>query len=193
MVLALVEFDDDWPYQLSRWALCAGAAWSATQGAGWRRVGFAIMAVIYNPIAPISFDDEWWIVNVLTAVFLCICTAGARLAALQSGLKAVWNEVRAFDWGIVAGSAFFLVVLISFIASPFLEGSKKQTSTDFKPLIKLPPSTYWNEQKQAEAAVLREKILKKIEESKNKPSHAEERGNDQLEGLPTLKALPLDD
>jgi hypothetical protein len=60
IVLALVEFDAGWVYQLSRWGLCAAAGWAAFTLRGWRRWALAVVAVLFNPIALIGFEEEEW-------------------------------------------------------------------------------------------------------------------------------------
>ena len=57
----------DWPYsyyQLLRWVVCAAGAYSAyiayNQGrTGWTGL-FAIVAVLFNPIAPFYMERETW-------------------------------------------------------------------------------------------------------------------------------------
>ena len=78
LLLALVKFHVYWPYQLSRWTLCAGGVWLAFKTTGWRRVAVGALAVIYNPLAPVHFGDLWPWVNGLSAAILLLVhpTAG---------------------------------------------------------------------------------------------------------------------
>ena len=68
MILALVKFPALWPYQLARWAICAGAGWGAYHAGGWRQGLLGVLAVLYNPFQPIAFGDLWPWVNGLSAV-----------------------------------------------------------------------------------------------------------------------------
>ncbi len=77
-------------YQLMRWCICGCAAYLAYQhykekGGGFRRVTrseanairftiiFIVIAIVYNPIAPIHLSrEEWVVINIITMfIFLC--------------------------------------------------------------------------------------------------------------------------
>lgn len=74
--LAFSDFQSEWPYQLSRWALCAIALWVGlklwNQGMRLGLIPLAVAAVAFNPLAPIYFsEDEWKVVDWIGAfVFL---------------------------------------------------------------------------------------------------------------------------
>lgn len=70
LLLALVKFPAPWPYQLSRWAICAGAGWCSYKTGGWRRGVLAVLAVLYNPFQPIAFGDLWPWINALSFMLL---------------------------------------------------------------------------------------------------------------------------
>lgn len=77
VILAVHEFDDQWIYDLSHWAFFAIAALGAWQLIRFRWVLVAI-AILYNPIRPISFEREHWeAVNWISAlVFVFIAWKG---------------------------------------------------------------------------------------------------------------------
>ncbi len=75
IVLALADFREEWIYDLSKWALCGLCVYGGFQSwkAGERRrlVPLGILAVIFNPFAPIRFGDAWKVVDGLaSAAFL---------------------------------------------------------------------------------------------------------------------------
>lgn len=100
--VAVIKFDALWPYQLARWALCAGCGWSAYQSRGWRRGLLGALAVIYNPIQPIAFGDLWPWVNGLSAVLLIIALPPGSWPTKESSL----NYGRA----VIGGVAIFLTI-----------------------------------------------------------------------------------
>lgn len=65
-MLAVSDFGQEWIYQLSTWSLCAVASWSGIKfwNNGLRHWLFPLgfIGVIFNPIAPIRFDKEEWII-----------------------------------------------------------------------------------------------------------------------------------
>lgn len=103
VVLALVPFYGEWVYQLSHWGVCGIALWC-----GWQRwkegvrgwlVPLGIVAVLFNPIAPINFArDEWVNVDWIAAVVFLITAdwnAGwVRMLARGIGkiTKFLWRE-----------------------------------------------------------------------------------------------------
>jgi hypothetical protein len=75
IVLALADFRDGWIYDLSKWALCGVCAYTGfrfwKEGSRRLLIPLGIMAVIFNPFAPIRFGDAWPIVDTLaSAAFL---------------------------------------------------------------------------------------------------------------------------
>ena len=73
LVLALVEFHGIWVYQISRWGICAAMVFEASRMPGNFRWPLWVLAVIYNPIAPIHFDDGWTLVNWMSTAALLLC------------------------------------------------------------------------------------------------------------------------
>jgi hypothetical protein len=70
-ILGMTHFDEDWVYQLSSWAICGVAIYGILKLKGAWRWPLAILAVLFNPIAPIHFDpEEWKSVDVLSSVVL---------------------------------------------------------------------------------------------------------------------------
>ena len=85
-VLGTVSFYSDWVYQLSRWGVCASAVYGALGAKGAWRWPLWILAVIYNPIAPVHFEgDQWKVVNWLSSAVLAICAT--RTLALLTAFK----------------------------------------------------------------------------------------------------------
>ena len=76
IVLALADFSgEEWIYDLSKWALCGLCVYAGFQswkeGSRRRLVPLGILAVIFNPFAPIRFGDSWKAVDALAgATFL---------------------------------------------------------------------------------------------------------------------------
>lgn len=75
-VLGIADFQFIWVYQISKWLLCGVAAFAA-----WKRfksenklqaLAFSVLAILFNPISPISFSEsEWKIIDfVAVIVFL---------------------------------------------------------------------------------------------------------------------------
>ena len=115
---AVLIFSDfpDWGYQLSKWGLTsvAGiAAWHLWRaGARQSVIPLAATAAVFNPIAPISFDeDEWRLVDGLAAIAFLLYVkniqvwisshrraVGAAIAVLSlAGLGVLWKEDRRKD------------------------------------------------------------------------------------------------
>jgi hypothetical protein len=83
MVLVLVELPNEWSYQLSRWALFLIAAGTGTlrwkNGVRTGTIPLVVLAVIFNPIAPISFkEDEWRVVDCIAAGVFMLHVARGR-------------------------------------------------------------------------------------------------------------------
>lgn len=61
-------------YQLMRWCICGCAGYIAYQhykekGCGFLTVAFIVIAVLYNPIAPIHlFREAWAVINIVAAL-----------------------------------------------------------------------------------------------------------------------------
>lgn len=88
--LALLEFNPPfrfssvrWPFQLSQWAICAGSALLGLRFGRntWRGIVILIVAVLFNPIAPIRFDQAWSAVEWIAAAALISTTEVARRCA----------------------------------------------------------------------------------------------------------------
>ena len=107
VVLALADFRNEWSYDLSKWALCGGCLyrgwlfWKAGMRRGLLPLG--ILAVIFNPFAPIRFDEEEWrIFDWIAAAVFFYYVPGlrARLINLRRhwlliglGVVAVWAAI----------------------------------------------------------------------------------------------------
>jgi hypothetical protein len=77
VVLTLADFREEWIYDLSKWALCGVCGYTGFRfwKEGSRRVlvPLGIMAVIFNPFAPIRFGDAWKFVDALAgATFFAV-------------------------------------------------------------------------------------------------------------------------
>ena len=88
--LALLEFNPPfrfssvrWPFQLSQWAICAGSALLGLRFGRntWRGIVILIVAVLFNPIAPIRFDQAWSAVEWIAAAALISTTEVVRRCA----------------------------------------------------------------------------------------------------------------
>lgn len=81
LLLTLVKFHMYWPYQLSRWGLCAGGICLASRGNDWRYIVVGALAVIYNPLLPFHFNDAWpWVNGISAAGWLAVHPAAARIS-----------------------------------------------------------------------------------------------------------------
>jgi hypothetical protein len=62
--IALIDFSGDWVYDLSKWGVCAGCLFVGyqrwTEGERKWLIPLGIVAVLFNPIAPIRFDSYEW-------------------------------------------------------------------------------------------------------------------------------------
>lgn len=112
-ILAFVEFDSLWPYQLSRWALCSGSAILAVRfgPSTWRGIVACILAVLFNPIAPIHFGDAWPVVDCLSAISLIVISPNVANFRIQDWVRRGRALYRIFtDWL----AKLFVVLLIIF-------------------------------------------------------------------------------
>lgn len=91
-VLVFASFDSGWRYQLSQWSLTLAAIGFAASfwGEGVRHwiIPLVAVAVLFNPLAPISFHrDEWRIVDgVAAGIFLVYIRSFRRSKAAVVGL-----------------------------------------------------------------------------------------------------------
>lgn len=70
VILTLVHFDAYWVYQLSRWGGCAAAVFCALNvDKGWQWPLW-VLALLFNPIAPIHFKRDAW--QVIDGVAACV-------------------------------------------------------------------------------------------------------------------------
>ncbi|WP_367871025.1 DUF6804 family protein [Luteolibacter sp. Populi] len=74
VVLSFCDFDKIWIYQLTRIGVTAAAVFLAIILRGWQMFAAILIAVLFNPIAPIDFDNSAWTVVDLSAgmVFLIL-------------------------------------------------------------------------------------------------------------------------
>lgn len=112
LLLALVKFHAIWPYQLSRWGICAGSVWLAVKFIGWRRATAAVLAVIYNPIQPIAFGELWPWVNGLSAVALVVAGADLARASKWIGEVARDEDIRVFVFVMALATVSLGVVML---------------------------------------------------------------------------------
>lgn len=94
VLLALSDFDGDWIYDLSKWGLCVGCSYIAHQfwkeGVRKLLIPMGILAIVFNPIAPIHFDsDEWQVVDWIAA--------GALLLYVKE-IRAFCHKTPVFLW-----------------------------------------------------------------------------------------------
>ena len=152
-MLAFVRFHAIWPYQLSRWGLCAGAGWAAYRTAGWRRAGLVVLAVIYNPLQPITFDALWpWVNGLSAACFIALTPFPARVRRWEKW-PWIWGDVKTagkgFLWAAVgtvvvvsAGAVGTVVVVSAGLAIKRHYDVKKEAAQREEALI-APPLEFW--------------------------------------------------
>lgn len=127
VILIFAEFDSLWPYQLSRWALCSGSAILAFRFGPdtWRGVVACIIAILFNPIAPIHFGDAWPVIDCLAAIALIVISPNPSNSRKEDWIRrarALRNIVGdGFTWLMVTGGAVLIVCLIWDIASGNME------------------------------------------------------------------------
>lgn len=134
MVLALAEFNDQWIYDLSKWALCAGCLYQGYQfwHAGMRRaiLPLGILAIIFNPIAPIHFEEsEWVVVDWIAAVIFVAYLPGA-LRFLIKLPSILWRAfVRLPEEDLISWLAVRVIVVFGVFAGAVIGVSKIRDST----------------------------------------------------------------
>jgi hypothetical protein len=70
LVLPFIDFDQIWVYQLTRIAVTIGAVFLAIALRGWQMVAAVVFAILFNPILPIDFDkNAWMVVDLVAAVY----------------------------------------------------------------------------------------------------------------------------
>lgn len=121
VILAVSDFGALWPYQLSRWAMCIAAIVLTVQvnSNTWRGIITMIVAILFNPIAPVHFRDMWPAVDSLSAVALVI--AAPKTGRLYDRERL--SRARDFVEKLCIG-CFGVVVIFFFayIAWSFLSG-----------------------------------------------------------------------
>lgn len=123
VILIFAEFDSLWPYQLSQWAICSGSAILAFRFGPdtWRGVVACIIAILFNPIAPIHFGDAWPVIDCLAAIALIVISPNPSNFRKEDWIRrarALRNLVRdGFALLMVTGGAVLIVCLIWDIAS----------------------------------------------------------------------------
>ena len=111
VILALADFRNEWIYDLSKWALFATCLYQGYRfwQNGMRRglVPLGILAVIFNPIAPIRFDeDEWRVVDWIAAVVFLF-----HVPKLREGIQ----RMRASQWILASLGVVALWGVITFV------------------------------------------------------------------------------
>ncbi len=70
LVLPFLDFGQIWVYQLTRIAVTIGAVFLAIILRGWQMVAAVVVAILFNPIIPIEFDrDAWMVVDLAAALY----------------------------------------------------------------------------------------------------------------------------
>lgn len=154
VILAIVDFDGIWIYDLSKWALCGICAFLGFQT--WREgsrrhlIVLGIIAVIYNPFAPIRFGDGWKVVNAL---------AGATFLGLflwdAAWIEKAWNNRKKIGtYAFMGALACFGVSILAGTYHDSKSGGPERRAADLK--VK---------REQADA-VARERLMKSLGEKK---------------------------
>lgn len=130
LFLALVKIPALWPYQISRWAICAGAGWCSYKTRSWRRGVLAVSAVLYNPIQPVVFGELWpWINGASTVAFLVI------LASLRKIKKETFKR---------AGALLALALIVAFGGWAIVAFCKKTALKPSSQITDAAPVDWWN-------------------------------------------------
>jgi hypothetical protein len=73
LILPFLDFEQIWIYQITRIAVTIGAVFLAIILRGWQMVAAAVVAILFNPIIPIDFDRQaWMVVDLAASVFFTI-------------------------------------------------------------------------------------------------------------------------
>jgi hypothetical protein len=73
VVLLFMDFDQVWIYQITRIAVTIVAVFLAIVLRGWQKVVAILVGILFNPLIPIDFDRQAWVVvDVATAIFLIV-------------------------------------------------------------------------------------------------------------------------
>lgn len=123
IVLAHANFDEIWPYQLSRWALCIGAVLLVREFGfkTWRGILALSIAVAFNPVSPIEFDDAWPMVDYIAAAALVALAPIGWASLVGRFLKWFFTDANG-DWGFeglawrYAGLCFALFIIGGYTA-----------------------------------------------------------------------------
>lgn len=149
-ILAFADFKAAWIYDLSNWALCGLCGYKGFQswkeGAKRILVPLGILAVIFNPFAPIRFGDAWKVVDSLAgATFLgaFLCSAG--------WIEKAWRKRKMI--GIYAFMGALACFTASILAEAYLDsknGDPERRAAELK------------ERKAKADAVERERLMKSV-------------------------------
>ena len=69
----MFDFSEIWIFQLTKIGVTTASIFLAIILSGWQRVVAIIIAVLFNPLVPIQFDeDAWRVVDFITGIFFGI-------------------------------------------------------------------------------------------------------------------------
>jgi hypothetical protein len=121
-----VGSDPRWPFQLSGWALCVGSILLGIQYGQktWRGFAAFVVAVLFNPIAPIRFNDAWPTVELITAAGL-MAAAPATLSLFYK--RKSWARFKhvaqlVWGWSILSFLTLFGIALLGFTIWAYVTG-----------------------------------------------------------------------
>jgi len=143
LLLALVKFSAYWPYQASRWALCAAGIWLAVQSTGWRRVLAGALAVIYNPFDPLAFGDLWpWVNAASAAACFSVSKVPAKMMKWPRW-RELWGDVKTTVKALVGFiiGGLILAGIGGVVIHHFVE-KEKERKRDAQ--LVAPPVDWWN-------------------------------------------------
>ena len=73
ILLPFFDFSEIWVFQLTKIGVTVASVFLAIILGGWQRVAAVIFAVLFNPLVPIQFDeDAWLVVDVVAGIFFGI-------------------------------------------------------------------------------------------------------------------------